>query len=87
MTMHFWGLLGWLQRMIGLAALGLHVKRNTGGVLITPRECVSYVNSQWNIYMYLSNVLGENMSPEDEVALRSEKYFTRFLKALKTTEW
>ncbi|CAN8032291.1 unnamed protein product [Ixodes persulcatus] len=42
---------------------------------------------KWNIYMYLSNVLGENMSPEDEVALRSEKYFTRFLKALKTTEW
>lgn len=42
---------------------------------------------KWNIYMYLSNVLGENMSPEDEVALRSEKYFSRFLKALKTTEW
>nr|XP_050039696.2 neprilysin-1-like [Dermacentor andersoni] len=42
---------------------------------------------KWNIYMYLSNVLGENMSPEDEVALRSEKYFSRFLKSLKTTEW
>ncbi|XP_077557811.1 neprilysin-1-like [Haemaphysalis longicornis] len=42
---------------------------------------------KWNIYMYLSNVLGENMSPEDEVALRSERYFSRFLKALKTTEW